>query len=105
MNIEGLRQKLLAAARAERPDDRVPYAFEKRIMALIACRPVADSWAVWVAPLWRAAVSCVAVMVLFSALSIVTEDHSSGVTTVGSTELAQDFDQTLYAAVDQSAEE
>jgi len=99
-----LRQKLLAAARSERPDDRVPFAFEKRIMALILGRPAPDHWAMWVAPLWRAAVSCVAVMLLFSAVSFYAA-RQAGNTGAGSSALAQDFDQTMYAAVGQSGEE
>ena len=104
MNIEGLRQKLLAAARAERPDDRVPYAFEKRVMALILGRPTPDHWANWVAPLWRAAVSCVAVMVFIGAVSFYTasQDNNAG---INPDALAQDFDQTLYAAVNPSVED
>ena len=31
MNLEPLQKKLLAAARAHPPSDRVPYAFEQRI--------------------------------------------------------------------------
>ena len=104
MNIEGLRQKLLATARAQRPDDRVPFAFEKRVMALILGRPAPDHWASWVAPLWRAAVSCVAVMVLLSAVSIyTTSQDNSAANTTGA--LVQEFDQTLYAAVNQSPED
>ena len=38
MNIAELQKKLLAAARANPPGDRVPYAFEKRVMALLAAR-------------------------------------------------------------------
>ncbi len=31
MNVDELRRKLIAAARANPPSDHVPYAFEKRI--------------------------------------------------------------------------
>ena len=103
MNIEGIRQKLLAAARAQQPDDRVPFAFEKRMMALILGRPAPDHWAMWVAPLWRAAVSCVAVMMLFGAVSFYTASRDNNAAMTGA--LAQDFDQTLYAAVNPSTEE
>ena len=40
MNLAELERKLIAAARANPPSDRVPYAFEKRIMARLAARPV-----------------------------------------------------------------
>ena len=36
MNLAELERKLIAAARANPPSDRVPYAFEKRIMARLA---------------------------------------------------------------------
>ena len=47
MNLAELERKLIAAARANPPSDRVPYAFEKRIMARLAARPVVDGWALW----------------------------------------------------------
>ena len=53
MNLAELERKLIAAARANPPSDRVPYAFEKRIMARLAAWPVADSWALWARALWR----------------------------------------------------
>ena len=64
MNLAELQKKLIAAARLNPPDDRVPYAFEKRIMALIAARTGADRWVFWTRGLWRAAASCVAVAVV-----------------------------------------
>ncbi|HMJ90239.1 MAG TPA: hypothetical protein VK530_10505 [Candidatus Acidoferrum sp.] len=59
-----LHQKLIAAARRTAPDDRVPYAFEKRIMARIIFSDHADTLGMWSHALWRAAVSCVAIMAL-----------------------------------------
>lgn len=67
MNIAELHKKLIAAARTESPSDRVPYAFEKRIMAAIKAAPVADAWSLWGGALWRAAAPCVAVMLAISA--------------------------------------
>ena len=61
MNIAELHKKLLAAARANSPGDHVPYAFEKRVTALIAARAAVDPLAFWVRGLWRAAVSCAAI--------------------------------------------
>ena len=40
MNLVELQKKLLAAARTDVPGDQVPYAFEKRIMALIVAGTV-----------------------------------------------------------------
>ena len=46
MNLAELHNKLIAVARLQKPDERVPYAFEKRITALIAARAVVDRWAI-----------------------------------------------------------
>ena len=64
MNLEPLRQKLLSAARANPTDDRVPYAFEKRVMAHLAAKPALDLSALWARAMWRAAAPCVAVSLL-----------------------------------------
>ena len=54
MNLSELQQKLIAAARSNPPSDAVPYAFEKRLLARLAGRPVVDNWALWSRALWRA---------------------------------------------------
>ncbi len=99
MNLDQLQRKLLAAARTNPPSDGVPYAFEKRIMALLARQPLQDPWALWGRALWRAAMPCVAVAVLLGAWAV----FSSKVNTA-SNDLSQDFERTLLAAVDQSEE-
>ena len=95
MNLPELHKKLIAAARLNAPDERVPYAFEKRITALIAARAGADRWVFWAHGLWRAAASCVAVAVVFGAVSLLvpaTPDSGS--------DLSQDFENTLLASAD-----
>ena len=77
MNIAELQKKLLAAARANPPGDRVPYAFEKRVVALLAARTAADPLALWVRGLWRAAVSCVAIALLLGAWAFFNPAASS----------------------------
>jgi hypothetical protein len=97
MNIVELQTKLLAAARAQPPDDRVPYAFEKRVMALLAARAATDPLMIWVRGLWRAAVSCVAIALLLGAWAFfqpATSTHAG--------DLSQSFENTLLASVDQS---
>ena len=97
MNLAELQKKLIAAARLNPPDDRVPYAFEKRITALIAARSGADRWMFWTHGLWRAAASCVAVAVVcgtFSLFMPATSDNGN--------DLSQDFENTLLASVDQA---
>ena len=99
MNLEDLEKKLIAVARANPPGDQVPPAFEKRIMALIAARPVYDWWAAWAKGLWYAAAPCVAIMLLFSAWAFVESSKHNQPPTI---DLAQQLDRTLLAAVDQS---
>jgi len=95
MSLPELQKKLVAAARLKAPDERVPYAFEKRIMAQLAARPVADAWVFWARGLWRAAASCVAVALLLGAVSLL----SPRVPAPGK-DLSQDFENTLLASAD-----
>ena len=97
MNLAELQRKLTVAARRQTPDDRVPYAFEKRIMALIAERAAASGRVLWVRGLWRAAVSCVVVAAACGAVSIFTPASSDN-----GNDLSQDFENTLLASVDQA---
>lgn len=94
MNLAELERKLLAVARAHPPGDRVPYAFEKRIMARLGARPAADVSAFWARALWRAAVSCLAVVLLLSAWSVLAPARSAP-------DFSQQFESTVLAAVDQ----
>jgi hypothetical protein len=96
MNLAGLQKKLIAVARTEVLDDRVPYAFEKRITALLASRVAPQNMDLWVRGLWRAAVSCVAVAILCGAWTFFTP-----AATTSSGDLSQNFENTLLASVDQ----
>lgn len=98
MNVVELHKKLIAAARANPPGDRVPYAFEKRILALIAPRVVADRWAIWARGLWRAAASCIAIALLLGLWAFFNSTSSAN-----ADDLSQSFENTLLASVDQSA--
>jgi hypothetical protein len=95
MNFAELQKKLIAAARANVPGDQVPYAFEKRVSALLASRVAPQNLDGWVRGLWRAAVSCVAVALLCGAWSLFMP------ATTSATDLSQDFENTLLASVDQ----
>lgn len=99
MKLDDLQRKLIAVARANPPSDRVPPTFEKRIMALIAGRPVHDLWAAWAKGLWYAAAPCVAIMLLFTTWAFVESSQRDQTPTI---DLAQQLDNTLLAAVDQS---
>ena len=96
MNLAQLERKLIATARANPPSDRVPYAFEKRIMACLVARPLADGWALWARALWRAAAPCVAIMLVLGAWSLCAPQRRTP-----ANDLSQQLEQTLLAAVDQ----
>ena len=98
MNLAELQKRLIAAARANPPGDHVPYAFEKRVTALLASRVAAENLNLWVHGLWRAAVSCVAVTLLFGAWAV----FNPAAPAASSDDLAQNFETTLLASVDQS---
>lgn len=96
MNLVELQKRLTNAARLQPADDRVPYAFEKRVMALVAARKAGNSAAFWARGLWRAAISCVILAVLLGAVSLMTPASSRD-----NQDLSQDFENALLASVDQ----
>jgi hypothetical protein len=96
MDIDALQKKLIAAAKANPPRESVPYAFEKRITARLTGRVVLDEWGLWVGPLWRAAVPCVAIMVVLGAWSLFPVNPRPA-----SSDLSQDIENTVLAAVEQ----
>src|SRR5580658_2133181 len=95
MNVTELQKKLMAAARANVPGDHVPYAFEKRIMALLPAAP-ADGVVLWVRGLWQAAASCAAIALVCGAWTFFDPTASAG------DDLSQNFETTLLASIDQS---
>jgi hypothetical protein len=92
-----LQSKLIAAARANPPSDGVPYAFEKRVMALLAARSATEPLGQWVRGLWQAAVSCMVVALLLG-----TWAFFNPATSTKADDLSQNFENTLLASVDQS---
>jgi hypothetical protein len=97
MNIAELQKKLLTAARGNPPGDHVPYAFEKRVMALLAARAATEPLVIWMRGLWRAAVSCAVIALLFGAWTFFNPTASTN-----ADDLSQNFENTLLASVDQS---
>jgi len=95
MNLAELQKKLTAAARLQPPDERVPYVFEKRIMALIAERAAVSGRIIWARGFWRAAVSCIALALVCGAVSLFTPTASDN-----GNDLSQDFENTLLASAD-----
>ena len=98
MNLRELEQKLIAAARANPPSDQVPYAFEKRMMALLPARPLSEDRELWARALWRAAATCLLFAVLLGTFYLLARP----ITPAG--DLTQDFEKTMLAAVDQEGD-
>jgi hypothetical protein len=93
MNLSELESKLFAAARSSPLDDRVPYGFERRVLARIRGSALLDPWAVWSRALWRATAPCVSIMLFLAAWSWLAPAPAPG-------DLAQDFENTLLSAAD-----
>src|SRR5258705_516020 len=96
MDFSELHRKLIAAARKDVPSDKVPLSFEKRIMAHLGRGPILDDSGAWANALWRALAPCAAIMVLLIAWSVFVGQANAPVTDLG-----QDFDNTVLAAVGQ----
>ena len=88
MNLNDLHKELIAAARSQLPGDRVPHTFEKRVMALL-----------WARGLWRAALACLAFMLLLGTLVLATPPRNSP-----SNDLSQDFENTMLASMNQDTD-
>lgn len=99
MNLAELQRKLIAAARAHRPEDRVPHAFAQRVMARLTRPPALDIVALWNRTLWRAAAPSVAIVLLLGAWTFLSpreETPGEG--------LAADLETSLYATFDSQPE-
>lgn len=94
MSLVELQRKLMAAARSTPAADRVPYAFEQRVMASLRARALPDSWSLWACALWRGAAPCVAIMLLLAAWSAFAPAFGPS-----ASDFSQDFDNTVLAAV------
>ena len=92
-------QKLIAAARAIPGNDRVPYAFEQRVMARIRALGAIDPLAWWGRSLSRAAALCVVVMLLLAASTWLFPVKPAVVS------LPQAVENALLAAVDNGSDQ
>ena len=99
MNLEALQTKLLSAAKANPPSQAVPYCFEKRVMANLAGQKPMNIWAHLAQPMWRAAISCVAITALCGIWTLGSLPASD------SNDLSQDLESAVYAGLNQHAEE
>jgi hypothetical protein len=102
MNLSELQTKLIGAARKQPTRNQVPYAFEKRIMARIAANAQINLWALWGRPLWRAALSCVAITVLCGVWSLTSVPPAAR---DSSSTFAQDLEHTVFASLNQHVED
>lgn len=93
MNLDNLQKQMIAAARAAQPNEQVPYAFEKRVMARLTESVRVDLLGAWSTALWRAAMGCVAVAMLSGALAL----WNSHKPTEG--DLSQEFETAVFASV------
>lgn len=94
MNLAELQKKLIAAARAHPPSEVTPYAFEKRIMAQLAARPVEDVWLAWGVAMWRSAAACVALSILTALLVMMAGEKTE----------TRDLETTVFAAAQDVSE-
>jgi len=97
MNLTALEKKLIAAARVSQPVDRVPYAFEKRIMARLAEAGPLDALSLWGRALWRAAIPCVAVALFLGIWST-----WQGAEVSRNADFPKEFETAVLLAADQS---
>jgi len=103
MNLDELRQALIAAARGSPSDERVPHLFEKRVMArLSACAPV-DVWGIWARALWRAAATCIVITLALAAWHLVAPAANSSATSGATIDVAQEFENIVLAAAEQES--
>jgi hypothetical protein len=92
MNLDNLHNKLISAARALPADGRVPYAFEKRVMARLAETVRVDLAAAWASALWRGALACLVVTMLSGAWLLWSEPAAND------SEFTHDFSAAVFAS-------
>lgn len=95
MDLAELERKLIAAARVNPPDETVPIAFEKRVMARIAEVHGPSYASLWAQGLWRGALaSMTAAGVVCGAVLLF------GLRSDRAEEFADQFESTMLAAVE-----
>jgi hypothetical protein len=101
MKLDALRAKLIAVARRNPPADSVPYAFEKRIMSRLTMNLAPSVWALWGQPLWRAALSCVAITLVCGVWTFSARHTADS----GSATFSQDFEAAVFAPFNEHLED
>jgi hypothetical protein len=100
MNLNELHDRLIDVAKKNPPSDHVPYAFEKRIMSRLASVAPLNSWALWGGPLWRAALSCMAITVVCGVWSFAAHRQADSPES-----FSQAFEAAVFAPPSQHAED
>lgn len=99
MQKKDLHQLLIEAARKLPEDEKVPYSFEKRIMAQIQSiqsRNQVDDLALWARGLWQAAIPCLALMIALGTWNAVDQSQAQEVNP-----LAVDLELTMLQPFDE----
>ena len=87
-------EEFVKFAREVARDERVPYAFEKRIMAHLGRTPAPDFLAMWTHALWRGVVPCVGIMLIVAAISFSQREDSTN------TDLETELDNAVMTLPD-----
>jgi hypothetical protein len=96
MNLADLHKNLISAARRNPPGDRVPYAFEQRVMARLKSVTPLDEWALWARALWCGAGICAVITLALCLTSLIPGGEIDAVAS-----FSQDLEQTILASPDE----
>jgi len=97
--MKDLQQQLIATAKANPPSELVPYAFEKRVMALLKdCKPV-DPIQLMNHYFVGAALCSILVAGGLAGFSVMMSDDNT-MAKPQAASFSQDVEQTIYAAVE-----
>ncbi len=69
MDLEKIIDRLFESARHQPVSERVPYAFEKRIMARLKVEKAVDPLTFWSRALWKAVAPCMAAACLVAGIA------------------------------------
>lgn len=96
MDLRRVQQKLLEAARTEPADERVPYAFENRIMTHIRALGAPVRQELWAQLWWRAALVSMIASLSLSVFCTAIAKHQE-------LSLAEHLETAVYAPVEEMA--
>jgi hypothetical protein len=97
MNLEKALSRLLALAKARKPSEDVPYAFEKRVMSHILSAGRIEKVSDYISVLWKAAGSCACIMIFTLVVSYAFQSEEG----LGN----HDLESTVFASMSQHIED